>query len=60
MNELDKLFNIGENKDCQISGARIRCPSTENKYVWCSECILCKSSQANIKIKELIPILLID
>lgn len=60
MNELVNLFNKGETKDCQIIRAIIKCPSKEVKTVWCSECIFCNSSHANIKIKELIPILLID
>lgn len=60
MNELVNLFNKGEYTDCQVSGDILRCPITEDTTVWCSECIFCNSSQANIKIKELIPILLID
>ena len=60
MNELDVLFNRGDISDCQVLDTKMRCPTDNNKAVWCSECIFCNSTQANIKVKELIPILIIE
>lgn len=61
MNELDGIINTtGKSNSCLVFRQKIRCPDTGGKHIWCQECIFLNESTHNKKLKEIIPILLID
>lgn len=65
MNELERLLNTTSDSNCSAMSSEIVCPSytkKELKYsVPCNRCIFHRQlSEKHTRLKEIIPILLID